>query len=498
MTRLLDSVIILVVIILISTLASSLKKEHFADQSIDIDTVSRSLGELGLNLFGANPGSPSKSFISMVPTLDDLLKSNFLRPEFTNGLAGANSISSRTCMNNSSTSKSLMSSMDSNKNDCNLLIDLQPYNFMATNIVLQVYLTDTNSKFLKIKPDANFVEFLLRRPVVFTVNNSKPYKINWGTNFLFTDLVIPSVDVYKNNMTETFMLPIDKAESVALNFFPVQALSVENIIANKINDNKAFQGKAGDLVELNVTAYYLKRDDTVPSKISLADESTSVSLNDNASLSKILTTYKFPKDPFKPENLLNPTFSVNFTLNVGVKQIPSNWPSLLSVADNGLSDCSVKGRSILLVEVRPEAQRKSAALSSYVESQQSNPNFTCLDFTNQEKDTGNNTIDACGINNKATIWVPNGVNVDISYIVSPSLKVVVAKYFKDGVPHVTFSHNFHKQPFILNDIITGIRALEKVYVVNQCKRNNYNKEDYRVSNINVSYGVNDLYEWFKS
>jgi hypothetical protein len=507
MTRLLELIIILFVIILISTFAGSLK-EGFVDSGID--AVSRDLGVLGLNAIGANPNSGFKSFVAFVPTLDDLLKSNYIKKEFSAGLNGAESISARTCSEETNTNNSLMAAMNSNKNDCNVFVDLQQYSFMATTIKLQIFVSGTDNTVLVIKPDDNFKNFLLRRPVVFTIDNSKPYLIDWGRNsnrMLFTTYPIKSVQKYKDDTSLSYKLPIKQTTVSATNFFPAQANDILTTIKNK---NQALLKVTGNVsatpnttVDGNVIIYYLKRKDNFGNKVSLSDSNASVSITNNSYINSILQKYKIPKTPYTKEQLQNPTLTVNFTLRVGnIGDNPwwfSQWPSIISIGSNTNVNCDNGGRGILLVELRPTSYRQSSTYNNpYIETAPSNPAYSCADFTNVERNVSNtNWVGACGDQDRALLWFPTGVNVDISYIVSSSMKVIVASFYDPitKTKQLIYTHNYGVN---YNDIIGTIRGIDNIYINNVAKRNNYDINQFKVSNIEVSYGMQDLYEWYNS
>jgi hypothetical protein len=518
MTRLLELIIILFVIILISTFASSLKYEGFVDTGID--AISSDLGTMGLNAISSNPSSTSKTFIQIVPTLDDLFDSNYLKSTVSNNNSGntkeSQSLSARTCsVGSKDVPSSLMATMNSNKNDCSINIDLQNYNFMATTTTLKVYIKRTldsysnnssNDDVLQVVPDDKFKEFLLQRPVVFTINNSKPYNIDWGRNgnrMLFTTLPIKTVQGYSEDNTVAYSLPIKSVSPTTSNFFPNQAndmkttLNTINTLQLSVKNNPKVDNNT--FIEVNVVMYYLKRDDSFGNKVVVGNDKISSSITDNPYINSILQKYKVPKSPFTTAQLQNPTFSITFTLRVGNQGGNAwwfkAWPQMISVGGNANTNCDIGGRGILLVELRPDSVRKSAG--PYIESSPINPAYSGLDFTNQEK--SGNSINGCGsAENRGLLWIPTGIDVNISYIVSSTMKVITAKFYdpKAEKKHITFAHSYNNGQTI-NDILGSIRGLDKIYINNQVKKNNFDANSFIVNNIELSYGMMDVLEWYK-
>jgi hypothetical protein len=253
-------------------------------------------------------------------------------------------------------------------------------------------------------------------------------------------------------------------------------------------------------IEVNVVMYYLKRDDSFGNKVVVANDKISSSITDNPYINTILQTYKIPKSPYTTAQLQNPTFSITFTLRVGNQGGNAwwlkAWPKMISVAGNTNTNCDLGDRGILLVELRPDSTRSSAG--PYIEASPLDPAYTALDFTNQEK--SGNSINGCGSwENRGLLWIPTGIDVNISYIVSSTMKVITAKFYdpKAEQKHITFAHSYNNGQTV-NDILGSIRGLDKIYINNQVKKNNYDPNAFKVTNIELSYGMMDVLEWYKS
>lgn len=507
MKRLLELVIILLCVMVLSAFAGSIK-EPFTD----IVKTSEDIAMSGFSYISSFPSTRSRSFIRFVPTLDDLLKTDYLKKDFSQGLAGLGNISSRTCGDNSN---GLTTNMNSNKKDCGVMIDLQPYDFRAGTAELTIIADKTNSSNLAVVPNEEFIKFLLKRPVFITIGNSRPYVVDFTRvdHFLFTTDNIRHVERYKNFPASQVIIPItemmfnniNNVADPSKNLFPNAIKPLPDILREKVQNVAAIKGVTDNYVKTTVNIYYTQRKKHFGNSLKIPNNDTVACVSDNAYMQSIVEKFRIPMEPLKPEHVTNPTLSIKFSLFVnktGGSQHPwwmSQWIPLLSVGANDWSNCNHRGRGILLVETRPLSYRQSSSWGiPYREGDPANPEYICLDFTNVEKDNNNN-IEWCGAYNRGLLWLPTGVNVDIACIVSASMKIIVACYYDPASKkrHITFLQTYHRSGRI-NDILGTIKSVDKVCINNLCKRANRDPNQFRVSNVELSYGMLDLVDWLQS
>lgn len=505
MNRLLELIFMLVIIILISTLASSLKQtnEMFTESQVtDINVISDNLGKTGLAALASCPSNIIPSFIRLIPSLDDLLKSNYLKPEYTKGLAGMDTINSRSC--NDENALSLVSNMNSNKNDCSVLIDLQPYNLRATSVKLNV--VDITNDQMLVVPDKDLMDFLLKRPVFFTLGTSKAYVIdfNRSTNaFVFTTQSISKINELKGfAVNKPVVIPIKTVVATTSNFFPTQKTDIVNVFSDKKSNVGSLTNSKLSSVEIQLDMYYVKRTENFGNSVRLESGEHTKKLSTSPYITSIIDKVKIPRDPLRPEHVKNPTVSVTFRVNLknnGGNWV-DNWQHLLKIGSTGWGDCNTAGRGILIIEVRPRSVRKTNYEGNgFVESSPADLNWACLDFTNVERDTnGTNIVSQCGGSNRLNLWMPTSTDVDIAYIVSPTLKVAVASWYdsKTKQRHMTFVHKYHTSNKI-NDVVTSFRTINDLCVSNIAARA-LDKSVINVSKVELSYGMVNLYDWFYS
>lgn len=514
MTRLYELIFMLVFIILLSTFASSLKREGFAN--VDINKISDDVAASGMNAIACSPSSPVKSFIRLVPTLDDLLSSNYLKPEYTYGLGGLNTITSRSCTEPSQ-GTSLMASIDSNKHDCGMLIDLQPYSLIAVALGrLRVYVDSTRGV-LKVVPNKTLIDMLLYRPIFLTFDNSKPYMLDMTSKnpFLFSTFSLPNVQGYNSMNSTKFELPIKEISRTGTNLFPLQNTDVVDIIKRKTeNIKKVTNDSQIQIVELDVVLYYAKIKETFGNKVSIPQDSSMAYItsdnkdNQGSYIQNMISMVKFPKDPINPIITKNPVFSIKFSIFVG-SQPDSNkqpwwmdkWVSVLKVGDDGWENCNLQGRGLSLVEMRPASMRNSSEWNfPFKENGSINPKYICLDFTNTEVDSASgNLVDACGGANRAYLYIPTGVPVDIAFIIGPSMKVATASYYDHETKkrHMVVSNTYHNGSKI-NSVLTALRTIPNLTIQNMFARKKLDPSQFQLRNIDFSYGMLDLHEWFYS
>lgn len=510
MNRLLELVFILLLIIIVSTMASSLTfpRERFDGANSNIDAVSTDLGNSGMCALSGSPTSIVQSFVKLVPTLDDLLSSSYLRPEYTQGLTGTNNITSRTCSDMKGT---LAASMDSNKTSCSVLIDLQAYSFRATGMKLKVSVPFSKPDTLAIVTDKAFLDLLLRRPVFFTIEDSQPYSLDLSRNTptLFTTAGIPTINTYNTFPQPLFSLPIKTIPATSTNFFPAQTKAMMDILNSKMAHATQVTGSSkGSVVEVNIVIYYVVRQDQLGNALSVPENTNTAYFTADSYIQSIVGTIQSPVGSVTVANVQNPVFSLTFTINV---QTPSDltnppwwvndWHHMVMVGSDQWGTCDNNGRGILLVEMRPQAGRTSNWWNwPYAETPPASGRYYCLDFTNVERNNTNNTIvDACGGYNRANIWLPTGTPVDIAYIISPSMKVIVARYYDASSKkrQMTFVHEYNTGSNV-NDIYQSLIGVNNLCVQNLCRKTNLDPTTFSVTDIELSYGMIDLYNWFNS
>ena len=509
MNRLLELVFMLVIIILISVFASSLRTEGFDVPASSIDSVSSDLAMSGLSDLSSSPTNTIKSFIKLVPTLDDLLSAAYLKPEYTQGLVGANSISARTCSDDKG---NLTSSMDSNKINCGVLIDLQPYHFKSTSLTMKVLARSTTSNTLVVIADKSLLDFLLLRPVFTTIDGSKPFCLDLARNTpsLYTTFNIPTVNVYNQFPVNIMSIPIKDVPKSNSNFFPVQTQSIISVLQNKMQSVMDVTGSRDQafIVEVLATLYYVDRDDNFGNSLVVDDAANLAYFSDNSYMTSLINQIKSPTPPLTVASVSNPVLSVCFTVNItrpgDLTQPPwwsNDWHSLLKIGSASWSTCDEPGRGVLLVEMRPQSARTSTIWNwPYSETPPVSGKYYCLDFTNVEaSNSSGQIVDVCGGYNRSTLWLPTGVDVNIVYIVSPSVKIIVAKWYDLDTKQrqVTFVHLYNTGSTV-NDIYRSMINLGDLCVDNQVKRLNLDPNTFKVSGIEVSFGMRNLYNWMYS
>jgi hypothetical protein len=498
---------ILVVIIVLSLLASSLRTERFAVPSSNINKTSQDAAALGLGDLASAPSSAVRSSVALVPTLDDLLTSAYLQPDYTRGLAGTESISARTCPDDDLGNTTLAASMDSNKTNCSVVIDLQPYTFRSAGLQLKVLASKSNGNSLVVIPDKAFMELLLLRPAFFTVENSQPYSIDYMgvTPFLFSTIGIANVNTYKSFPHTSFTLPLKTLPNTPTTLFPVNTIPVMSVLNQKVQHIRRVSGDAtADVVAVKVAAYYVKRKESFGNSVAVRNSETTAYLSSSPYITSLISTIKSPPSTMNPSNVSNPTFSVAFDIAVKspAKGVApwwiKNWQHVMHVAGDTWGYCDNSGRGILLVEMRPATYRTSNVWNwPFAESEPMDGSYYCLDFTNVERHSVTKQVDACGGQNRGYLWLPTGVSVSIVCIISPSMKVIAAKYY-DPVKQqkeLIFSHLYHTGNN-MNDIHTTLTSTTSLAVENLATKTGLSSSEIGVSNIEVSYGMKSLREWF--
>jgi hypothetical protein len=489
MDKLWQLIIILLVIIILSVLADGIHFETFAEDKLT--RVSNDIASLGVNLFASNPNSSLKSSITLEANKMDVLQSGLVKPEVSKGLVLSESLDYRACTEPTD-DNSLQLSFNSNPtNTCGLTIDLQKYRLLATTIPITLITDATYENKLAIVPDNNFVKFLLLRPIVFTINNSVPYTIAYD-KLLYTTFNISNVSKFNKDMSTIFLMPIKQPPRTQSTFFLPNRPTLSTVMRNSMNQIKN-KGSSTSTIIYNFDVYYIKRDDSINgNKVKLPNKTITTKLNDNAYFENIFNTYRSTK---QPRSLLsNPTFSVSFKLGINSASPwwMNNWIHIMSVSSAPTNTCNLAGRGILLVESRPASARLQGNPPDFVESKPNNPKFVCLDFTNVEE-ISQNRFDNCGNMNRNILWIPADTEVDIICIISASMKIVAAKFTYEGKKHLIFTHMY--MPYT-NAILHTIQSSKDIHVTNLALLNKIHEMTIKVSDVEVSYGVADLYKWF--
>jgi hypothetical protein len=522
MKRLFEVILILVFIIVLSVVFSSIKKEPFSQ----IDSISNDLSMSGLNAIAGSPlNNVIRPFINLVPTFNDLLATGYIKSDLTRNLGGFDNIMARTCNDvNVGDETSLLSMSNSNKTGCQIMVDLQKYKFMSRDVgSLNIYANSTTST-LSVVPDEVLKTLLLYRPafIVFEAT-SRPYMLNFaGMNpFLFSTQNISNVDVYNRINTTRFNLPIREINRTNRNFFGSlsQGQDIITLLRSKKKRIDATTDDSNNIISMKATIFYLKIDSSFGNSLELQDGIsmgyiTRVDNNNNMTINNYLATTlmsygTLPKAPLRDIDLRNPTLSVQFSIYVGkpntLSKWMNNWIHVLKVGgERNNGSCELTGRGILLVEMKPSSERRVSRWGNpYVERRDLNTDYVCLDFTNVEVDAISNRIVSsgeCGGQNRATLWIPTGVKVDIAYIVSATMKVVVASYFdkEKGERQMTFHQVYHNGT-VVNAIKTTIQTLKTLVVQNLFMANNsLDPNEFKLSNVKLSYGMMDLNNWYNS
>jgi hypothetical protein len=506
MTRLYELIIWLLVIILLSTLASSLRTEQF----VDINTLSDQFSKLAVGALGSNPKNANNinSKVVLIPSEDDLLKSGIMKPNLTKGLAGKDSISTRSCSDNSGDGQGLMSSIDSNKDGCGIIIDDQGYNLMSSSTTLNMYWSlykNNNSLPLEIDDSGNLIKFLLHRPVVFTVNNSAPQVIDWSkVPFLFNTnrLVEPSngwrVKEYENS-NNILGLPIKPMplNNGGSNFFPNLNKPLRDVLLEKANaiDEKTEIVRNNIVMPLNIVYYYTKRDEHFGNSWKLNPNMTGTCLSLTKDSTYIQSKFINAKAQGASKNTtISVVFKVKLTSSTGTNRDPIFEKSQPVLNITGKDNTGL--RNIINIQTLSVDQRQSIA-GGYEEIKSKNLNFNnkyaCLLFANAEKDTSNNSISS-SLSTASYIWIPVNVLVDIAYITSPTMKVIVATYYdpETNKRHTIFDHKYSSGA-VVNDIHDQIKISNEL-----CLNTSERKNIIDVPFAEVSFGMVDLEKWFYS
>lgn len=477
----------------------------------DISVISRNISHSGMNAIACSPTTPAQTTISLGPTLNDLFNSRFLKSEYTQNLGGIDGMNSRSCLQGKSSS--LSAALNSNKNKCDITIDFQPYSMTAISLGKVRVSPQTTRTDLVVAPDSNFISVLLHRPFFFVLENSRPYMFNFISSnpFLLSTYKIANVTGYRDVRSDWVRIPIRQLIQNATNLFQTEKKDLLDIINETRENLIKVTNKRQDYVNLNITIYCAKIKSSLGDIVSLPDSSHTAFLRranetPTSTIAMMLSKFTTPPPLSVNNDQKNPTLSVRFTVKIarpntgGVPQWMRHWNSLLKIGDDGWEHCNLNGRGILLVETRPWSIRTSWNIP-YREVGTSSTDFVCLDFTDVDVDINSERIvDWCGSErSRVFLWIPTGVSVNVAYIVSSTMKVVVASFYDEETKKKQLIFNHIYQPgSVMNGIRPTIRQFQNITVQNLVNRRNMDPSIFSVSNVAVSYGMMDLHDWFNT
>lgn len=511
MSRIWDLVVILVLTIILSLWTSStLTKTHVKETFQDIDTISRNVSTSGMNAIACAPSSAAQTTIRLGPTFNDLLATRFIKNELTTGLGGMDGISARTCSYGDV--NSLRAGMNSSRTECDVEIDFQPYTMAAVSPgKLKVSINSTQQT-LSIIPDDVFLSLLLHRPFFFVLESSRPYMINYSVMnpFKFSTHNISNVQTYKNGGSPLFSLPIRPPVSNGTNLFAHQTLDVTEIIQRKSASVRRVHGSPVRVVELELVLYCVKIKARLGDVLELPRTTPFAFIrraNDQSQthLSSMLSRFTTPAPLSSTSDQRNPTISTSFTVKISkpttgtVPNWMNNWNSLLKIGGQGNnSGCDSNGRGVLLVEMAP-VNIRGGWWMPFREEGRASTDYVCLHFTNTNVDIiSERLVEWCGgWDTRGVLWIPTGVNVDIAYIVSPSMKVMAATFFDETTrkKQLIFG-NMYNVGSVVNGIRPTLRQIQDIAVTNLVVSQNMDPSVYNLSNVKVNYGMMDLHKWY--
>jgi hypothetical protein len=495
MDRIMKLSFILVFIILISTVTGT-TKEKFAQ----IDDENRKFSNIGITSAGGCTDI-NRGTLSLSPNLMDLFASGYIKPELITGLQGRSTIYSRSCTAPSSQGCPLVAQMDSNKKTCTLELNGQNYKFMRACVNLTVFPNLSSKDYLVIKADKEFEKFIFLQPVFFHVGRSKAYSLNFGSNpanqFIIRNFAINDVNgmerrKYRDYMRVNIIQVRDNTDNL---FTAHQTQDIDKVmyeIRKGVERKNGWTG--GSSIKVPFVIFYLN---IVPNYANIAKLD-----NNTASINISSLPYFVNKvQQVRGGQITNPALTVRFRFRISPQineMIANNWISLLTIANRDTESwCNYDGRGILLVEAEPWYFRKYAHTSIYDKSMVRDNNIIAIDFTGVEKANDAN-INWCGWYNRLRVFLPVDVDIDISYVVSQTMKVVFATYYskeKNERKYVFIHQN--NCGYFNNDLINTIKRGD--VMVNNVTKAKYSHlgEGLKISNVEVSYGVGNLHEWYQ-
>ena len=467
--------------------------------SNDIERLSTDIANSGVKYLACCPTSPVTSLVKLVPNIDDLLSGDYLKADYSAGLAGMNSIFSRSC--DDGNGDKLTTSVDSNKPYCSMIIDLQQYSLMRTNIHLVVDTANSTESTLYVYPNEEFLRFLLLRPVYVVFEQSMPYilDLNRKTPFIFARTGLPTVSGFGDfSPTKPVAIPLSRVPNVGQKFFPSGLqLALPSVLRAKKSGIKDVDTH---YVSLDTTVFYAARQNVFMNNVTVPNQNISANVSTNQYMANMFKSYQ--QQTSIPQSLLqNPVVTIKFTVYTSRPADPDATPpwmisrvGLLSVATTPDGSCG-SGRGICLVETQPQLEQVLSN-PAYVKSKpkQKNNRFIGLDFTNSERDPNSGVVmDQCGSANRATLWIPSGVTANIVCVMGPSFKLLVARY--EG--NVVFVHQYHCGNRV-NDILGTIQSTMPIMITNLCQKNEVDPLILGVSNLQFEYGMDNVYKWYTS
>ncbi len=428
--------------------------------------------------------------LSFGATIDDLIKSGFFGGNVAKTLGAEERINRRVCPDPSIYMKRnvLQQGVDANFGNCQLMIDGQQYELRSKTIPLRINTRKSNEKQLVVesKNNADFINFLLTRPLFFMVETSQPYVIT-NEYFVFSTFHVPNVMGFERFPSEETTIPI-QVNPFTSNIVPES--QVDSLTSSIFNIRKK-SSDAVDVASLPLAMYYVNRPKSIGDAVVMQDNITKRATG-NASIASAIKGVLSKK-------ITNPSFTVEFKCVIPAdpkrlghlrKRIP-----LLSVSSQ-LQDvsCTYKGRGIMLISTRDEILRSIPipAHSFIRETAVASPDWVCLDFLGITKD--NVTGDAiCGHDkNTVSLWLPCDVQVHIVYVVSPTMKVAIGSFYNEKIKkrELIFVQSNHCDD-TTNDLVGAIEKLDgELYL------HTYDAENVRVNDVRLRYGVINLVDWY--
>ncbi len=498
--------LILVSVIILSVLLHTAKKENYLDAPRDIASTNADFSRVGLGSMSGCANGGIQSQLGFQANLDDLIASKSLKSNTTKGLIGVNSIASRSCSDSQTNATgTLLSSISSNKNNCNVEVDGQEYQLLSRNIRLKIDLRNSSERELKVVNDQDkIIELLLLRPVVLVIADSKPYNLSLGNSgyFIYSTNKVRKYYVHNQFPHKITNIGIQPAAG-SYKVFPIeQSKQISQVLKEQLQGIRTSTGRGSTIHDVMVTVYYLSREENANL------DTVKVENNETHKLFYTKDMMKNKIEKVLKGEVKNPVFTIKFRCKIrpdAERQTHlREWRNLLSVA-RGWQTCDVNGRGIALVAIRPERHRGDAVPWNAGDAKEvlpSDPNWISLDFVNVVKSVSSGApLDGCGYYyNSLNLLIPANTEVDIMYIVGPSFKVAVATYYDQSKnkKHTTYVQNFHCYDY-MNDVLSTISVLNKELAVhNLAKINGHEFEGVYVKDLQVVYGMDNMEKWYKN
>ena len=428
----------------------------------------------------------SDSKIKLGITIEDVLNSGMFKYSYVSDLKKKEQVNRRVCPDfATSTNGTLEHAVNSGNDECKITLDEQEYQLRSRSLKLEVFLKQSHERQLVVKSQPmsdDFLDFLLLRPIFFMVNDSMPYSLVFD-NYLFATYAVPNVIIYDRFPTDNNVFSV-RNEYADKNIVPdTQTKTLAYQVFNARTTKQEYAA-------LPFVVYYLNRV-TQPGDTIVMGSAKVMDLTRNQAVNTYLQNVLVG-------NITNPVFSLEFTVNVppdAERETHLRQPmTVLSIAGAGTSQttCSYESRGIITVSTRNEWLRSQPfPTKSFVrETTSANPNWTCLDFLNVSKDIANGNI-VCGYDNSTqSIWVPCNEDIDIAYIVTPTMKVIVGTFYNINLQkrELIFVQNFQCED--------TQNALVKTIIQLQGKLELKVTSNFGVKNVRFQCGAINLRQWY--